>query len=277
MNRGSSLMTIVIALALGAATFGAHRYLKRHPETLAFLGNRVEQTVDEEPVELPDSTKPPLEAMREAEAMLWEEYGQFLNQPATEEPGQSDRTRQLVVYISERRAAIDEMEGASQIEIREARLISLRAHFVGARTVPAEFAGGFVAISKRIINDQPGGSDAAQAEALLLLHQHASGTPDQGVVEDLHQYSRTYPNNPMGIQLYCTQSEELWKRGQNQLAERVLRQGLKVYAGHPQAGQLVNQLADQRHSVPREARLTQEVLRRHMRELGRKDPVTRSC
>jgi hypothetical protein len=93
-------------------------------------------------------------------------------------------------------------------------------------------------------------TQAQIAEIDSIYHGYDPRHPREGeLTQKLEQFARDNPDDTVGVFLYLLISRELHDAGQRDVAERILRKGIRVYQDFPQnIGRLtlLNELMDQR-------------------------------
>jgi hypothetical protein len=89
-----------------------------------------------------------------------------------------------------------------------------------------------------------------QAAVLSIYHGYDPLRPQEGEITDkLEEFARANSDNMIGVFLYLLISRELYEAGQRDMAERVLKHGIRVYQDFPEnigRLKLLNELMDQR-------------------------------
>jgi hypothetical protein len=243
-----STTTIVLLLLTGAAAFSAHQQAEQHPGAIAVVTDAAGAGTGK-PVSQHDSAQirmSPLAAIRCAEQKLWL-VSADLHSPSTEKRSSAtSRARPLIKAISALQTEIDQSGDSSELEKREARMITLRATYLGAREIPDEYAPQFVTIALGIVQRETGSDEAAEAEALMLLERTAWGECGvDAVVGDLERFAGNYPNSLWAVSLYGLAAEEYQRKGLAESANAVLERGIRFYSGQSQAAVLASKLAEQ--------------------------------
>lgn len=133
---------------------------------------------------------------------------------------------------------------------RGAQMARLRIYFMTAERFGDQYSDEFVDLAKEIEQTETDQA-SAEASALRFFHLEDFRSPDdQKLLDKLREFSvRTMHTPGVGVQLYSSVAHELCRFGQTTLAERVLDQGVEVYAGSSGISRLINQRLDQLEMV----------------------------
>src|SRR5690606_4263560 len=89
-----------------------------------------------------------------------------------------------------------------------------------------------------------------QAAVLSIYHGYDPRQPQEDeLTGKLEEFARANSDNMIGVFLYLLISRELYEAGQRDMAERVLRNGIRVFQDFPEnigRIKLLNELMDQR-------------------------------
>ena len=185
-----------------------------------------------------DST-PPLVDMRKSENLLWQ-LCQRMKQQA-DKGKLNEGVRELVERITSRGEEIEKTKDATAQDKQQARMILVRAQFIGAKTWPAQYKEPFLASVSSIIQRSPGTEDAARADTLRFLYLHPlAKPPGSPFFKDLDAFTHAYANSPMVILIYRSVCTELVQNDHKRSAKAVLQYGLKRFQDTPQMLHLVS-------------------------------------
>ncbi len=247
-----STTTVVLILLAGGAAFSAHQQAEQHSEGVALLTDPAGAGIGKAASQH-DSAKiqmSPLAAIRCAEQKLWLVSADLRTQSTETRSSATSRARPLIKAISALQTEIDQSVESNELEKREARMITLRATYIGAREVPDEFAHQFVTIARGIVQREAESDEAAEAEALMLLERTDwERCSIDAVVGDLERFAANYPNSLWAVSLYSMAAEEYERKGLAESANAVLKRGIRYYSGQSQAAVLSSKLAAQGHAA----------------------------
>jgi hypothetical protein len=143
---------------------------------------------------------------------------------------------------------------ASDAELRGA--LPAQAHidyvwmlFRAAEMKPSEFSQAFME-ECGVMLDHTDNQVRTQAAVLSIYHGYDPRQPrEDELTGKLEEFARANSDNMIGVFLYLLISRELYEAGQREMAERLLRNGIRVYQDFPEnigRLKLLNELMDQR-------------------------------
>ncbi len=155
----------------------------------------------------------------------------------------------LVQLLDQLHARLMADAEAPEEQRKEARLSRLYGLYLAAEIDRAAFSAAFMKVADEGVPaaDEIGVSHAA---APKLLHQLDFRAPSGSqLLEQLSSFTHQFPSSEVGVYLYSIVSRELWQQGHRDLADQVLQQGIRSYAGRRGVSRLLNQRVDQK-SLP---------------------------
>lgn len=128
----------------------------------------------------------------------------------------------------------------------EDRIALMRVLFIAAQIEPVSFADSFRRLNREVIKTESE-SVAASAVVLRIYDGIDFRTADRKtILGAIAGFDHRYPTRQdEGVELCSMVSDRLWRSNRPNLAEQVLRYGIKHYAGRSGVSRLVNQLIDQ--------------------------------
>lgn len=152
----------------------------------------------------------------------------------------------LVQVLDQLHARLMADGDAPEEQRKEARLSRLYGLYLAAEMDRTAYSAAFMKVADEGIQsaDEIGVSHAA---ALKLLHQlDFRATSGNDLVRQLGDFTQQFPASEVGVYLYSIVARELWQQERGELADQVLQQGTKVYAGQRGVSRLLNQRLDQK-------------------------------
>ena len=238
-------------LLIASAALAAHLALGIEPGKLPLMGWL--QSADAAPLETGDDLEARIERLEHDLSAAYQEL------TLGEAPDGKQVKRLLADLLLESHTL--ELDDSMSEVARKARLAVVRAHFIAAEVLPAEFSASFRRSAAVVIAEKQGSVEAAQADALLMVHRVPSNAAlDEVGIDQLVRFGKAHAGSPLGPALLCEVADKLWRNGQEDSARAVLERGLKEFAGQPRVGLIVDRLAERGFLSPVQPVLTEAVL-----------------
>jgi hypothetical protein len=247
--KRSNLSSLLAAVLVGLLSLQINQVFKTNPEAVDRVLRQLTESLFAEapPADVPpeDRLSPELvSAIENLDQRLARMYQIWKSVRLTSENsrvphqvGQSARAIQASLTELEKR------DDVSEEQWRRARMLALSAFFVSAEILPDEFSQAFQDHCEQLLAENLTSDQRKKVTLLRFYHQmQVSQSNGEGLLARLRGFSRAHPTADVGVPLYLVIAQDLASQGRAPLAKKVLKQGMSVYHGQPEAGHLVNEL-----------------------------------
>jgi hypothetical protein len=168
---------------------------------------------------------------------------QYHDWKSTRSAAAASRIQQLAGAVQADLAEVLERGDISEDELRRARMLALGAFFVSAEMLRDKFSPAFLDHCQRLLEDDLNAGQSKKVTLLRFYHQmQVDQSEKDQLLARLREFSREHHTADVGVPLYLVVAQDLATQGRRDSAKAVLKQGMSVYHGQPEASRLVNEL-----------------------------------